>query len=102
MRRERTESEGAMQELLWRRTAAFEGEASDLYFQIARLKSVQKAALDAGTLRARQILYQHSLQLDGQDSSISWRGSEPGIETQEAEQQFVQAIPVDQFPAQYE
>ena len=53
MRRERTESEGAMQELLWRRTAAFEGEASDLYFQIARLKSVQKAALDAQSLAMR-------------------------------------------------
>ena len=50
-------------------------EVTALRGKIDRLSSVQREAMDAGTLRARQILYWDSIKSDQEDASLTWRGA---------------------------
>lgn len=50
-----------------------EEEATLLRGRVQRLSSLQKAALDAGTLKARQVLYWGSVSGEREAPSISWR-----------------------------
>ena len=50
-------------------------EAAGLRNKIHRLSSVQKQAMEAGSLRARQILFWDTMRGEG-DQSFSWRGAE--------------------------
>ena len=56
---------------------AHEDATATLRSRVSRLTSVHKAALDAGTIRGRQILYNESIRNDakGASGSLTWRGA---------------------------
>ena len=66
-----------LQEQLAAANAERESDASSYEAKIARLRAIQRAALDAGSARGRQLLYTESLRnTDRIPSSMSWRGED--------------------------
>ena len=66
-----------LQEQLAAANAERESDASSYEAKIARLRAIQRAALDAGSARGRQLLYAESLRnTDRIPSSMSWRGED--------------------------
>ena len=59
-----------------RKKHEWDEEATALRGKIHRLQSVHKAAMDAGTLRARQLLYWDHVKGDDHDPSVSWRSAD--------------------------
>ena len=68
-------SEVSLRGMMRRMKAEKDDEAAQLRHKIHRLSSVQKQAMDAGTLRARQILFWDSVRGDESDPSMTWRGA---------------------------
>ena len=86
MTREKETSEMELRSSMRRQRIDHDDEASRLKTQVKRLTDVHKEAMDAGTLRARQILFWDSVKgghptvkSDGADSSLTWRAADEGL-----------------------
>ena len=75
---EKTEHAAAMAARLREAEADREADATHLQTKIERLRSLHNAALAAGSVRGRQILYTESLKSPAllRNSSLTWRGED--------------------------
>jgi hypothetical protein len=73
--REKQAMQVEMTEQLRVQRQTFEAEAAGLRGKIARHRSVQREALDAGIVRGRKILYWDYVKGDGSESSLTWRSA---------------------------
>ena len=85
MTREKETSEMELRSSMRRQRQEHDEESGRLKTQVKRLSDVHREAMDAGTLRARQILFwdsvkggHPSVKADGADSSLTWRAADEG------------------------
>lgn len=74
--KEKEATEMELRRMLRRQKAERDEETAALRGKIHRLSTVQKEAMDAGTLRARQILFWNHVKGDDEDPSTSWRSKD--------------------------
>jgi hypothetical protein len=72
---EKQDSEASLRATVHKQRAMRDEEAATLRTRLQRLESVHKAALGAGTVKGRQILFWDSVKGDGGDSSLTWRAA---------------------------
>ena len=95
MTREKETSEMELRSSMRRQRQEHDEESGRLKTQVKRLSDVHREAMDAGTLRARQILFwdsvkggHPSVKADGADSSLTWRAADEGLPPSSPERRY--------------